>query len=85
MYGVISPMYLFILLQGLNPKLSGYKAALALYEREMGPKPEKVCHFVFFEHALLTELDKKHGKVTKEYSYLSLNWGSVECTLVWCL
>ena len=38
----------FILLQGLNPELSGYEAALALYEREAGPKPEKVCHLGFF-------------------------------------
>ena len=57
-------MQLFVLLQGLDPKLSGYEAALALYEREVGPKPEKVCHFSFFEHVLLTELDKKHGKGT---------------------
>ena len=51
----------FILLQGLDPKLSGYKAVLALYEREVGPKPEKVCHLVFFpsEHMLLKEFGKK--------------------------
>ena len=70
----------FMLLQGLNPELSGYKAALNLYEREAGPKPKKVHHFVFFEHMLLMELDKKHGKVTKQYSHQSLSWGTVECT-----
>ena len=73
-------MQLFILLQGLDPKLSGYEAALRLYEREVGPKPEKVCHFVFFKHVLLMELDKKHGKVTKQYSHQSLCQGTVECT-----
>ena len=51
-----------MLLQGLNPGLSRYEATLALYEREAGPKPEKVCHFVFFEHVLLTELDKNMEK-----------------------
>ena len=40
-------------LQGLDPSVSGYEAALALYEREAGPKPEKACHFVFFEHVVL--------------------------------
>ena len=49
-----------MLLQGLNPGLNGYEAALALYEREAGPKPEKVCHFVFFKHVLLMKLDKKN-------------------------
>ena len=73
-------MQLFILLQGLDPKLSRYEAALKLYEREVGPKPEKVCHFIFFEHVLLTELDRKHGKVTKQYSHHSLFWGTIECT-----
>ena len=73
-------MQLFILLQGLNPGLSRYEAALALYEREAGLKPEKVHHFVFFKHVPLTELDKKHGKVTKQYSHQSLSWGTVECT-----
>ena len=34
-----------MLLQGLDPSLIGYEAALALYEREVGQKPEKVCHF----------------------------------------
>ena len=73
-------MQLFILLQCIDPRLSGYKAALALYEREAGPKPEKVCHFVSFEHVLLMELDRKHGKVTKQYSHQSLSQGIVECT-----
>ena len=75
-------MQLFILLQGLEPKLSRYEAALKLYEREAVPKPEKVCHFVFFEHMLLTELDRKHGKVTKQCSHHSPFWGTVEHTLV---
>ena len=48
-------MYLLILLQGLDPRLSGYEAALALYDREAGPKPEKVCHLFFFEHVVLME------------------------------
>ena len=42
---------LWVLLQGLDPELSGYEAVLALYEREVGLKPEKVCHF--FEHMVL--------------------------------
>ena len=29
--------------------MSGYEVALVLYEREVGPRPEKVCH-LFFEH-----------------------------------
>ena len=37
-----------MLLQGLNAELSGYVVTLELYEREAGPKPEKVCHFVFY-------------------------------------
>ena len=53
-------MFLKILLQGLDPNLSGYEATLTLYEREAGLKPEKVCHFVFFlEHMLLKEFEKK--------------------------
>ena len=40
---------LWVLLYGLDLELSGYKVALVLYEREVGPKPEKVCHFSF-EH-----------------------------------
>ena len=46
-------MFLKILLQGLDPNLSGYRAALTLYEREVGLQPEKVCHFGFLEHMLL--------------------------------
>ena len=34
-----------MLLQGLDPNLTSYEAALALYKREVGQKPEKVCHF----------------------------------------
>ena len=52
-------MFLKILLQGLDPGLSGYEVVLALYEREAGPKPEKVCHLVFPEHVLLKEFGKK--------------------------
>ena len=51
----------FILLQGLNPVLSGYEAALALYEREVGPKPEKVCHLFFGAH-VLNGMGKNHEK-----------------------
>ena len=36
-----------ILLQGLDPNLGAYQAAVALYEKEEGPQPEKVCHFGF--------------------------------------
>ena len=36
-----------MLLQGLDPTLTSYEAALALYEREVGQKPEKLCHFFF--------------------------------------
>ena len=39
--------------------MSGYEAALALYEREAGPKPKKVGHLVFPEHVLLKEFGKK--------------------------
>ena len=52
-------MSLKILLQGLDPSLSGYEVALALYEREEGPRPENVCHLVFPEHMLLKEFEKK--------------------------
>ena len=58
-------MFLKILLQGLDPGLSGYQAALALYDREMGKKPEKVCHLVFLEHMLLKEFGKKTWKSNK--------------------
>ena len=34
---------------GTRPKISGYEAALQLYEREAGPHPEKVCHVCFIE------------------------------------
>ena len=30
--------------------MSSYEVTLALYEREVGPKPERVCHF--FEHVV---------------------------------
>ena len=33
--------------------MSGYKVVLVLYEREVGPKPEKVCHLSFSEHMVL--------------------------------
>ena len=42
------PSALKKLLQGLDPNLRGYQAALALYKKEEGPQPEKVCHFGFF-------------------------------------
>ena len=48
-------------LQGLDPSLSSYEVALALYEREAGPKPEKVCHF-FFEHMALNGMLDKNMK-----------------------
>ena len=72
-------MFLKILLQGLDPNLSGYEAALTLYEREAGPQPEKVCHFVFLEHVLLEEFEEKKDieKYLKEYSHFSLLWGTV--------
>ena len=74
MHGVSSSYCsFFISLEGLNPELSKYEGNIkALYEREAGPKPEKVCHFVFFEHMLLMELERKHRKVTKEYSHINL-------------
>ena len=52
-------MFLKILLQGLDSGLSGYQAALALYERQAGKKPKKVCHLVFPEHVLLKQFGKK--------------------------
>ena len=70
-------MQLFILLQGLNPKLSRYEAALALYEREAGLKPEKVCHFVFFEHMLLMELDKKKHEEATKNTHINLYLGAL--------
>ena len=30
--------------------MNSYEVALALYEREVGPKPEKVC--IFFKHVV---------------------------------
>ena len=36
-----------ILFQGLDPGLSRYEVALALYERAVGSHPEKVCHVPF--------------------------------------
>ena len=75
-------MFLKILLQGLDPNLSGYKATLTLYEREAGLQPEKVCHFVFLEHMLLEEFGKKGiKKYLKEYSHFSLLWGTVLPTI----
>ena len=71
-----------ILLQGLDPNISGYEVALALYECKAGNKPEKVCHLVFLEHMLLEEFGKKDmKKYLKEYSHLSLLWGTVQCTI----
>ena len=52
-------MFLKILLQGLDPNLSGYKVALALYECEVGKKPEKLCHLVFLEHVLFRKIWKR--------------------------
>ena len=37
-----------ILFQGLDPNLRGYQAALALYKKEEGLQPKRVCHFDFF-------------------------------------
>ena len=75
-------MFLKILLQGLDPNLSGYKAALTLYEREVGLQLEKVCHFGFLEHVLLEEFGKKGiKKYLKEYLHLSLLQGTVQCTI----
>ena len=48
-----------ILLQGLDTNLSGYKAALTLYKREVGLQPKKVCHSVFLEYMLLEEFGIK--------------------------
>ena len=59
----IFPIILFIILQtwlqGLDPNLQWGEAALALYEKEVGPKPEKVCHFGFFflEHVFSENLE----------------------------
>ena len=36
-----------VLFLGLDPSLSSYEVALALYEREVGPHSEKVCHAHF--------------------------------------
>ena len=60
--------------------LSGYEAVLALYERKVGPNPEKVCHFFFSEHVLLEDLGKNHEKRVKEDSLFSVHWGTIECT-----
>ena len=38
--------------------------ALTLYEKEVGPKPEKVCHFGFLKHVLFKR--KKFGIINKE-------------------
>ena len=35
--------------------MQGHVVAHALYEKEVGPKPEKVCHFGFLKHMLLEE------------------------------
>ena len=67
-----------LLLQGLDPKLSGYEAALALYEWGVEKKPEKVCHLIFLEHMPLEEFGKKDiKKYLKEYSHFSLLQGTV--------
>ena len=53
-------MFLKILLQGMDPNLSGYKVVLALYEYKVGKKSEKECHLVLFlEHVLLEKFEKK--------------------------
>ena len=58
--------------------------ALALYEKEVGPKPKKVCHFSFLEHVLLKR--KKFGiisreKYLKEYLLCSQFWGTILHTI----
>ena len=41
-----------MLLQGLDPSLTGYEAVLALYEREVGQKTRKGMPF-FLKHLVL--------------------------------
>ena len=50
-----------ILLQGLDPNLRGYQAALALYEKEAGAATKKGMPFWFFflEHMLSQEFGIK--------------------------
>ena len=49
-----------ILLQGLDPNLRGYQATVALYQKEEGPQPKKVCHFGFLlKHVLSKEFGMK--------------------------
>ena len=50
LWSTFPSIVLLDILWGLDPELSSYEAALALYEREVGPKPEKVCHFFFRTH-----------------------------------
>ena len=55
--------------------------ALALYEEEVGPEPEKVCHFGFCEHVLLEKFRiSVEKRYLKEYSLFSQSWGTVLCT-----
>ena len=65
----IFPIILFIILQtwlqGLDPNLQWGDAALALYEREVGPKPEKVCHHDFpFKHVFFEKFGIGTNKST---------------------
>ena len=75
-------MLLKILLQGLDPNLQGHQAALALYEKEVGPKPKKVHHFGFLKHVLLEEFGiTVEKKYLKEYLLCSLLRGTVQHTV----
>ena len=48
-----------ILLQGLDPKLSGYEAALALYEWEAGKNQKRYAILFFLEQMLLENFGKR--------------------------
>ena len=54
------PIILFIIwqtcLQGLDPNLRFGEAALALYEKEVGPQPKKVRHLEFFRARVLRKI-----------------------------
>ena len=71
--------WVLILLLGLDPNTSWYEVVLQLYKREVGPRPEKVCHFFSLVIAC----------GTKSYLFNLSLWGTVQHTDTsdgfWCL
>ena len=72
-----------ILLQGLDPNLRGYQAALALYKRSRAAtqKGMPFCFFFPWARALKRIWNKGIEKYLKEYLLFSQLWGTVQHTI----